>query len=76
MPQSRAVRVRRSGKQSIEILTRGVSPSRFWRWRRRLRSVSAGDFVASVPAPSPAMARPGWSLDVALPNGVCLRPRG
>jgi transposase-like protein len=91
MPRSRAVRVRRSEKQWIEILKRfessgvgskefcrqeGVSPSSFQRWRRRLGSVSAGEFVELVPSSSPTTVMPSWSLDVALPNGVCLRFRG
>lgn len=91
MSQSRAVRVRRSEKQWIAIMKRfeasglgskefcrreGVSPSSFQRWRRRLGSIPAGEFVELVPDSSSTMAMPTWSLDVALPNGVCLRFRG
>jgi hypothetical protein len=91
MPESRAVRVRRSEKQWIAIMKRfessslgsrefcrreGVSPSSFQRWRRRLGSTFAGEFVELVPESSPTMVMPSWSLDVALPNGVCLRFRG
>ena len=91
MPESRAVRVRRSEKQWIAIMKRfessglgskefcrreGVSPSSFQSWRRRLGSVPTGDFVELVSEPSRTKAMPSWSLDVALPNGVCLRFRG
>jgi transposase-like protein len=91
MPDRRAVRVRRSEKQWIEILKRfessglgskefcrreDVSPSSFQRWRRRLGPVSTAEFVELVPASTPSTPLPSWSLDVALPNGVCLRFRG
>ena len=91
MPQSRAVRVRRSEKQWIEILKRfessglgskefcrreGVSPSSFQRWRSRLGSVDAAEFVELVPAQPVITASSEWSLEIALPNGVQLRFRG
>ena len=81
-------RVRRGEKQWIEILRRfessgidtrefcrreDVALSSFQRWRRRLGSVAAPEFVELVPRPSPGVASASWSLEVSLPNGVCLR---
>ncbi len=51
-----------------------VSLSGFQRWRSRLGSSGAADFVELVP-PATAPPTPEWSLEVALPNGVQLRFR-
>ena len=59
-----------------------VSLSSFQRWRRRLGPISgSAEFVELEPTPSPT---PGpsrdvatsWTLEVSLPNGLCLRFRG
>jgi hypothetical protein len=91
MPQSRSSRVRRTEKQWTEILKRFESSelgprefcrreklplSSLQRWRRRLGSVSTAEFVDLVPTSTPTAAAASWSLDVALPNGVCLRFQG
>ena len=87
MPRKIRRRPRRDKKQWTEILKRfesselrsrefcrreGLALSSFQRWRRRLRSVSSAEFVELVPA-QPLPTSSGWSLDVTLPNGVCLR---
>ena len=84
-------RTRRTKSQWTEILRRfessGVKPrefcrreglalSSFQRWHRRLGSVAAAEFVELVPSSSPSAPSPSWSLDVSLPNGVCLRFQG
>ena len=91
MCKSNTRRVRRSEKQWAEILRRfesselesrefcrreGLAPSSFQRWRRRLGSVSTAEFVELVPTSTPIAPAASWSLDLALPNGVCLRLRG
>jgi len=84
-------RVRRDAKQWAEIQERfetsgldmrefcrgeGVAPSSFQRWRRRLGSVAAAEFVELVPTSSPSVPSASWSLEVSLPNGVSLRFQG
>ena len=84
-------RVRRDGKQWSEILRRfessgldrsefcrreDVAVSSFQRWRHRLGSVAAAEFVELVPTSSPSVPSSSWSLEVSLPNGVCLRFQG
>ena len=57
----------------------GLPLSSFRRWRRRLASSSEVEFVELVPAIPPAETPEepvGWSPEVALPNGACLRFRG
>jgi len=91
MPKKSARRPRRDEKQWTEIFKRfessGVSTrdfcrredlalSSFQRWRRRLGSVAAAEFVELVPTVQTPAASFLWSLDVSLPNGVCLRFRG
>ena len=91
MPKSRSKRTRRTKAQWTEILREfessgvdsrgfcrreGLALSSFQRWRRRLGSVAASEFVELVPAPSPSIRPSSWSLDVALPNGVNLRFQG
>ena len=91
MPKKKSRRPRRDKQQWTEIFKRfdssGLSTrefcrredlalSSFQRWRRRLGSVASAEFVEIVPT-VPSVATPsGWSLDVALPNGVCLRFQG
>jgi hypothetical protein len=53
-----------------------IPPSSFQRWRRRLGSGPRPEFVELVPASTPAETSTDWSLEVALPNGTCLRFRG
>ena len=66
-----------SGVGSREFCRReGLPPSSFQRWRSRLGSVTAAEFVELVPGPSPSASSSGWSLDVSMPNGVCLRFQG
>ena len=91
MPRSRSRRKRRTEAEWTEILRRfessgvtqrefcrreGLALCSFQRWRRRLGSVASTDFVELVPAVTPSEATLNWTLDVALPNGVCLRLRG
>ena len=90
MPEARARRVRRNKAQWREILRRfessgvgsrqfcrrnGLALSSLQRWRQRLGSTSATDFVELVPERSSDPA-PSWSLEISLPGGVCLRFRG
>jgi hypothetical protein len=53
-----------------------LSLSSFQRWRSRLGSVDAAEFVELVPAQPVITASSEWSLEIALPNGVQLRFRG
>ena len=91
MPRSRNRRKRRSEAEWAEILRRfessglasrsfcrreGVALSSFQRWRRRLGSVAAAEFVELVPTSSSNVSSVSWSLDVSLPNGVGLRFQG
>ena len=91
MPQSSSSRKRRSKAQWTEILRQfessglsssefcrreGLASSSFQRWRRRLDRKRATEFVELLPAAVHSEPPLGWSLDVALPNGVCLRFRG
>lgn len=90
MPSNRSRRKRRSEGEWTEILRRfessGLSPgefcrrgslalSSFQRWRRRLGPVAAAEFVELVPTSADSTPPASWSLEVALPNGVCLRFR-
>ena len=91
MPKSRSNRTRRTRSQWTEILGRfgssrldsrefcrreGLALSSFQRWQRQLGSVAAAEFVELVPTSSPSVPLSSWSLDVSLPNGVCLRFQG
>ena len=91
MSRSRSKRTRRTKSQWSEILRRfescgvtardfcqreGLALSSFQRWHRRLGSVAAAEFVELVPGSSPSVVSSSWSLDVSLPNGVCLRFQG
>ena len=84
-------RVRRDAKQWSEILRRfessgldrsefcrreDVAVSSFQRWRHRLGSIAAAEFVELVPTSSPSVRSSNWSLEVSLPNGVYLRFQG
>ena len=84
-------RPRRDKKQWTEISKRfdssGLSPrdfcqreglalSSFQRWRRRLGSIASAEFVELVPTVPSSTTSSGWSLEVTLPNGVCLRFQG
>jgi hypothetical protein len=88
MPKSRSNRTRRTKAQWTEILREfessgvdsrgfcrreGLALSSFQRWRRRLGSVAASEFIELVPTSSPSVPSSSWSLDVSLPNGVALR---
>ena len=91
MRKKTARRVRRSEKQWGEIFRRfessglgarafcrreGLGLSSFHRWQRQLRSASSGEFMELVPPTPTITTSPGWSLEVALPNGVSLRFQG
>ena len=91
MPKSRSHRTRHTKSQWTEILGRfassqlssrefcrreGLALSSFQRWHRRLGSVAAAEFVELVPTSPPSVPMSSWSLDVSLPNGVCLRFQG
>ena len=91
MPKGKYRRSRHSEEQWIEILKRfessglsvpdfcrreDLASSSFQRWRNRLGSVAVAEFVELVPAVQPSAASSSWSLDVSLPNGVCLRFQG
>lgn len=90
MPRSRSRRKRRSEAEWTEVFRRfessGLSSrefcrrqdlalSSFQRWRGRLGHVAAAEFVELVPTSTVSPSLVTWSLDVALPNGVCLRFR-
>lgn len=90
MPRSRSRRKRRSEAEWTEVFRRfessGLSSrefcrrqdlalSSFQRWRSRLGRVAAAEFVELVPTSTVSTPPATWSLDVALPNGVCLRFR-
>ena len=83
-------RVRRTKKEWVEILRRfdssGVGPreycrreklplSSFQRWRNRLGSRVAAEFVELPPSATESEGC-GWELEVSLPNGVRLQFRG
>jgi len=91
MPEKSARRPRRDKKQWTEIFKRfdssGLSTrdfcrqedlalSSFRRWRRRLGSIAPAEFVELVPTVQSSAVSSSWSLDVSLPNGVCLRFQG
>ena len=91
MPKKNARRPRRDEKQWTEIFKRfessglssrdfcrceGLALSSFQRWRRRLGSIAPAEFVELVPTVQSSAAPSSWSLDVSLPNGVCLRFQG
>jgi len=82
-------RVRRTKKEWAGVLRRfdssGLGPkeycqreglplSSFQRWRKRLGSSAATEFVELSPSTKPATS--GWELEVLLPNGVQLQFRG
>lgn len=84
-------RVRRDGKQWSEILRRfessgldtrefcrreGLALSSFQRWRSRLGSAAAAEFVELVPTSTPNDPSASWSFEVSLPNGASLRFQG
>jgi hypothetical protein len=83
-------RVRRTRKEWAEIFRRcdssglgpqeycrreGVPLSSFQRWRSRLGSRLAKEFVELTPTSTDATTS-GWELAVSLPNGVRLEFRG
>jgi hypothetical protein len=92
MRSKRGRRERRSQAQWVEVFRRfrasgqgarafcrreGLALSSFQRWRQRLGTGSAPEFVELVSAPaSKSSLTTSWSLDVALPNGVQLHFRG
>ena len=91
MPRRSKRRPRRDKKQWTEIFRRfeasalssrefcrreGLALSSFQRWRRRLGSSASTEFVELVPSPALSATSSCWSLEVALPNGVCLRFQG
>ena len=91
MPKTRSKRTRRTRAQWTEILREFESsglgsrefcrredlpPSSFQRWRSRLGSVTAAEFVELIPGSSPTRPSSSWSLEVSLPDGVSLRFQG
>ena len=83
-------RVRRTKKEWEEILRRfessGLGPreycrreglplSSLQRWRNRLGSRVAAEFVELTPSATEPTT-PNWELEVSLPNGVRLQFRG
>ena len=88
--QDKKDRVRRTREEWTAILRRfdssGLGPreycrreglplSSFQRWRSRVGTPSAAEFVELTPS-SPEPTTPGWELVVSLPNGVQLQFRG
>lgn len=91
MPKRRHRRARHSEKQWVAILKQfdssrlsakefcqreDLSLHSLQRWRNRLGSTAATEFVELVPAVKPIATSSSWSLDVSLPNDVCLRFQG
>ena len=91
MSKKSARRPRRDKKQWTEIFKRfdssGLGPrdfcrredlalSSFQRWRRGLGSVARAEFVELAPTVPSSTTSSDWSLDIELPNGVCLRFQG
>ena len=91
MHKTRSSRRRRTEAQWAEIVRRfessvqessefcrreGLALSSLQRWRRRLGSVAAPQFVELAPTDAPAERETSWSLDVALPGGTSLQFRG
>ena len=89
MPKSHSNRKRRTKAQWTETLRRfessgldtrefcrreDLSLSSFQRWRRQLGSADTAGFVELVPTENELTSK--WSLNVSLPNGVCLRFEG
>jgi hypothetical protein len=88
--QDKQDRVRRTKKEWTKILrgfdSTGLSPreycrreglplSSFQRWRNRLESHTAAEFVEITP-PVTESTKSGWELEVSLPNGVRVQFRG
>lgn len=53
----------------------GLSMSSFQRWRATLGPTAVAEFTELVPASAPQVSE-SWTLEIALPNGACLRYRG
>ncbi len=72
-------RLQSSGVSAQQFCRReGLALSSLQNWRRRLKVKSAAParFVELVPAAAAEAHSAPWSLEVSLPNGVCLRFRG
>ncbi len=91
MPKSRGRRPRRTKEQWTEILRRfessglgprefcrreDLAPSSLQRWRAQISLAPAVEFVELTPTSTPGTSAASWTLDLSLPNGVCLRLRG
>ena len=91
MPESRHRHKRFTKAQWTEILQRfessglgrrefcrreGLALSSLQRWRSRIDRGPVAEFVELAPTSMPSRSASNWSLDLSLPNGVCLRLRG
>ena len=91
MSKSRGRRQRRTKEQWTEILRRfessGLGPREFCRqedlatsslqrWRGQIERTPTAEFVELAPTSTPSTSAASWTLDLSLPNGVCLRLRG
>ena len=54
----------------------GLALSSLQRWRSRIDRAPAAEFVELAPTSMPSTSASSWTLDLSLPNGVCLRLRG
>ena len=88
MPRNGSRRARRTRAQWTEVLQRfdssglgphefcqreGLAVSSFQRWRNQIGRAPAAAFVELTPASTPSAPATTWTIELSLPNGVCLR---
>jgi len=54
----------------------GLALSSLQRWRSRIGRAPVAEFVELAPTSTPSPSVSSWTLDLSLPNGVCLQLRG
>ncbi len=88
MPRNGSRRARRTRAQWTEVLQRfdisglgphefcrreGLAVSTLQRWRNQIGRTPAAAFVELTPASTPSTPEASWTIELSLPNGVCLR---